>query len=199
MLFLASLFSFKFGIRKRLLYPLLFAILIKAINNSKFVNFSSNPFFLKIIGLNLSSLKYFFPFLLKEEDYQNHFLKINKKGKKYFKDDKFNPIILRKKGLEEKLTNLELLMALINIAKRRGYSNRFLIPNLNENKDARKSIEKSKELIKKYKYPIKAITEDPFFNFNPKDLSKFNYRSRVFNESKFNEQIFLDKNKKEIN
>ncbi|BDV02979.1 type II CRISPR RNA-guided endonuclease Cas9 [Candidatus Hepatoplasma crinochetorum] len=137
--------------------------------------------------------------LLKEEDYQNHFLKINKKGKKYFKDDKFNPIILRKKGLEEKLTNLELLIALINIAKRRGYSNRFLIPNLNENKDARKSIEKSKELIKKYKYPIKAITEDPFFNFNPKDLSKFNYRSRVFNESKFNGQIFLDKNKKEIN
>ncbi|BDV03530.1 MAG: CRISPR-associated endonuclease Cas9 [Candidatus Hepatoplasma scabrum] len=134
---------------------------------------------------------------LSAKDYSNHSEKIKLNGKNYLKNNIFDPLILRKKGLTEKLTNLELLIALINIAKRRGYSNKFIIPDLEEkNNDARESIKKSDELIAKYKYPILAITESNLFNFNSPE--KFIYRSKKLNLKKFEKYIYEDKSKTKI-
>lgn len=115
--------------------------------------------------------------LLSEKDYENHLEKIKQDSKDYLANNKMNPLVLRYRGLKEKLNNLELLISLIHIAKRRGYSNAFLIPGLTEEKDERESRERINKIMKDggYKYPIQAIMEDPFFNF--KNPSKFMYRS----------------------
>lgn len=125
--------------------------------------------------------------LLTEEEYENHIKKTKEKGE-YSNRKDINPLLLRYKGLNEKLTNLQLLIALVHITKRRGYNNAFIIPNSTQDKDDRSSLNKAKELIKKYNYPIKAIIEDDFFEFdNPKN---FMYRSRkIDKEIKDKEKI----------
>ncbi|BDV02189.1 MAG: hypothetical protein HPAVJP_0780 [Candidatus Hepatoplasma vulgare] len=128
--------------------------------------------------------------LITKEEYEEHIKKTKEKGE-YSNNKNINPLLLRYKGLNEKLTNLQLLIALVHIAKRRGYNNAFIIPNSTQDKDDRNSLERAKGLIEKYNYPIKAIIEDKHFSFDQPE--KFMYRSK-----KINKDILGKKEKTEL-
>lgn len=119
--------------------------------------------------------------LLTDNEINEHFLKLKQKNNNYdaFLNKELHPLYLRKKGLETKLTNLQLLIALHNITKNRGYNNMFEYEGL-EGNDGRKSRQLASILIEKYHYPINVIfsgvdlnnVEIPEYEFDKKTKVK---------------------------
>ncbi len=138
--------------------------------------------------------------LLSIEKWNQHQKKINEKNNNYNTEIKgkiknidysksINPIDLRYYGLENKLTNLQLLIALRNIAKNRGYNNKFNIPGT-VNKDDRVQLTNAEDLIKKYKFPILAIVNNSNFNYKSSGFYFHNkgLKSKDKNEIKKNNE-----------
>ena len=105
--------------------------------------------------------------LVKVEEIDNHFKKMNdKKNSDYKYCDEFNPYVIRYKAIQgEKINPLQLLIALINISKSRGYDDTFIkIEELKNNKEDenginyKNSILYGNQLIDEYKYPIIALS-----------------------------------------
>lgn len=120
---------------------------------------------------------------IKVGEINDHFLKLKdknqNKGYKYSND--VNPYFIRKMAIEGKrITWLQFAIALINIAKRRGYDDSFITKSSNseeiKNDDSYfDKINLGKQLIKKYKYPIIALENLEIFadrNKNKKILNK---------------------------
>ena len=101
------------------------------------------------------------------DEIENHFKKINDKSDDYKYCDDFNPYKIRYKAINgEKINNLQLLIALINISKSRGYDDTFIkLENL-ESKGSedenginyKNSVLYGDQLIQEYKYPIIALS-----------------------------------------
>ncbi len=92
--------------------------------------------------------------LLKKEEIENHLKKLTEKNNEYSSENKdLNPLFLREKGLNSKLTILQLFIVTYNISKRRGYENLFSI-------EEEERLNSTKKLIEKYKYPIVVINNE---------------------------------------
>lgn len=118
------------------------------------------------------------------KEIEDHFYKLQnkKENKKYKYSKELNPYFIRKMAIDGKpITWLQFAIALINIAKKRGYDDSFIINAINsgdssENKETYfNKINLGKKLIKKYQYPIVALENLEIFidrNKNNKSLNK---------------------------
>ncbi len=132
--------------------------------------------------------------LITIKEIEEHFIHLkaandfNVNNPKYEKE--INPIYLRAKGLEEKLTPLQIAIVLINYAKRRGYNNVF------ETDDKRSGVSEAKKFVEKYQFPVYAILKDDFF----RDRSdRLYYRNNVRKPEKNNSETKSDESNNAAN
>lgn len=117
---------------------------------------------------------------IKVEEIDHHFRKLRDKNqnKNYKFSNDINPYFIRKMAIEGKpITWLQFAIALINIAKRRGYDDSFIAKSINSKEDKKDDsyqdkIKLGQKLINEYKYPIIALEHlEVFVNRNKKNLS----------------------------
>lgn len=103
-----------------------------------------------------------------KQEIKDHFDKLNDKNTDYKYSDEVNPYFIRKKAIDgEKINWLQFAIALINIAKRRGYDESFILKfNDSDKTNSEKSknddgyfekINQSKKLIGEHQFPINAL------------------------------------------
>lgn len=135
------------------------------------------------------------------EKINDHFKKLNDKNqnKNYKYSDNLNPYFIRKIAIEKEdsIDWLQFAIALINIAKKRGYDDSFITKSINseENKNGDSyydRIQLGQKLIKDHKYPITALEHLKIFvNRNEKNISLNNGFKYVKNTEP--NKKFLDK------
>lgn len=107
--------------------------------------------------------------LLTRNEIELHFEKLITLNNDYSSErEDLNPLLLRNKGLEEKITPLQLFILTLNISKHRGYENLFSI-------EKEERLDASRVLVEKYEYPIKAIMNANEFNGNG---LRFSYKNK---------------------
>lgn len=123
---------------------------------------------------------------IKVKEIDDHFLKLKDKNqnKNYKYSNDINPYFIRKMAIEGKpITWLQFAIALINIAKRRGYDDSFITKSddseeIKNDDSYYDKIGLGKELIKQHTYPIIALEHLKIFlgwNKNNESLNK-NYK-----------------------
>lgn len=117
---------------------------------------------------------------IKVKEIDNHFLKLKDKNqnKNYKYSNDINPYFIRKMAIEGKpITWLQFAIALINIAKRRGYDDSFITKSddseeIKNDDSYYDKIGLGKELIKEHTYPIIALEHlKIFLGWNKKNES----------------------------
>lgn len=103
-----------------------------------------------------------------KQQIKDHFDKLNDKNTDYKYSNDVNPYFIRKKAIDgEEISWLQFAIALINIAKRRGYDDSFILKfNDSDKTNSQKAknddgysdkINQGKKLIDDYQYPINAL------------------------------------------
>lgn len=117
-----------------------------------------------------------------KDEIQNHFKKLNDKNlnKNYKYSNDVNPYFIRRIAVEGKpITWLQFAIALINIAKRRGYDDSF-ITKFNNSEEIKNDdsysdkINLGRKLINEYKFPIIALENLKIFINGDRNNQTFN-------------------------